>query len=68
MSITRKDLAACANRELALRRKVYPRFIEQGKMKRAEADREIALMQAIYRILISLPNDVTDKLSAETAS
>lgn len=44
---TDADKEACAERELAMRRRVYPRWVSAGKMSRAEADREIALMDAI---------------------
>jgi hypothetical protein len=41
------DLVACVRRELAQRRRVYGRLVIEGKMKGKDADREIALMQAI---------------------
>lgn len=44
---TFNELAACAEREVKFRRRVYARRIDQGKMKQADADREIALMEAI---------------------
>lgn len=34
-------------RELLMRRRVYPRFVEQKKMSQTQADRQIALMDAI---------------------
>lgn len=37
----------CATRELAIRRAVYPKRVESRRMKQAECDREIALMEAI---------------------
>lgn len=45
--ITFSDKEACARRELKFRRQVYPRRVEQGKMKQADADREIEVMEAI---------------------
>jgi hypothetical protein len=41
------DMLTCARRELALRRVVYPKRVEQGRMKPANAERETLLMQAI---------------------
>jgi len=41
------DLAACAKREVAQRRRVYARLVVTGRMEQAKADKEIALMQAI---------------------
>lgn len=45
--INRADKITCLKREISMRRRVYPRWIESGKMKQETADREIALMEAI---------------------
>ena len=45
--ITPADKRACIERELRMRRRVYPRFVQNGKLTQAEADREIAVMEAI---------------------
>lgn len=45
------DLLACARRELAMRRKVYPRQVALGRMKQSDADRETAHMAAIVTLL-----------------
>jgi hypothetical protein len=37
----------CAERELALRRSVYPKRVRDGRMKQAHADHEIACMEAV---------------------
>ena len=37
----------CIAREIAMRRRVYPGRVNRGQMKQAEADREIAIMEAI---------------------
>jgi hypothetical protein len=47
--ITTADKLACAKRELAMRRGVYPRFIDAGKMSAGKAAHEIAAMEAIVR-------------------
>jgi hypothetical protein len=44
----------CAKRELAMRERVYPKWVETGRMKREEADRELAAMQAIVATLQGL--------------
>lgn len=41
------EKAAAAEREVAMRRSVYAIRIDSRKMTRAEADREIAIMQEI---------------------
>jgi hypothetical protein len=54
MPVTYEDKLACANRELAMRQRVYPDWIARRKMTREKADHEIAVMQAIaddYAIL-----------------
>jgi hypothetical protein len=42
-----EELHKCANHELAQRRRVYPRLVAAGKMTKADADREIAMMSEI---------------------
>jgi hypothetical protein len=37
----------CVERELALRRSVFPKRVREGRMKQAHADHEIACMEAI---------------------
>ena len=41
------ELTACARRELAQRKKFYPRLICDGSISQPDADREIAMMRAI---------------------
>lgn len=40
-------LAACAEREAAMRRRVYPRWVESGRMTQGKATAEIKMMEAI---------------------
>lgn len=44
-------LAVSAEREVAFRRRVYAHRVSVGKMSRAKADEEIALMEAIAQHL-----------------
>jgi hypothetical protein len=37
----------CLERELRMRRRVYPRWVELGKMKMRDAEHEIKTMEAI---------------------
>lgn len=46
-----------AVRELHVRKSVYPRQVSSAKMKQADADRRIALQQAIIDSLQSLAKD-----------
>jgi hypothetical protein len=45
--VTTSDKLACAIRELAMRKTVYPRLIEKGQIRADNAEREIAIMKAI---------------------
>jgi len=47
MAITVHDKIKSLRRELAMRFRVYPRRVADGKMTQAEADHEIAVAQAI---------------------
>jgi hypothetical protein len=47
MTFTNEQLAACAEREVKQRRRVYPRWVEDGRMSQAFADEQIALMEWI---------------------
>ena len=54
MKVTIERQLQAAERELALRRRVYPRWIEKKKMTQAKADDEIAAMEAITETLRGL--------------
>jgi hypothetical protein len=45
--ITTADKLKCALRELEMRKRVYPRWIEAGRMGAGRAAHEIAAMEAI---------------------
>lgn len=47
--ITNADKLACVKRELKLRREVYPRRIDAGKMSNDKAAWEIKVMEEIVR-------------------
>jgi hypothetical protein len=47
--ITREEKRLCVARELRMRKRVYPRWVADGRMTQAEAEREIATMGAILR-------------------
>lgn len=51
------DQIACVKREIGMREKVYPRWIEQKKMTQAKADKEIETMKAVLVTLITLQNN-----------
>lgn len=41
----------CVEREIDMRRRVYPRWVAAGKMQQAKADNEIAVMEAVAATL-----------------
>ena len=52
--ITATDKLACAERELKMRKRVYARWVEEGRISEGKATHEIACMEAIaadYRVL-----------------
>lgn len=52
--ISLDEMIAAADREIAMRQRVYPRWVAEGRMKQAKADHEIAAMRAIATTLKSL--------------
>jgi hypothetical protein len=50
-------MIGCARRELALRKRVYPKLIFQQKMSGDEADSEIELMSRICSTLEQLKRE-----------
>jgi hypothetical protein len=52
--ITLKRQIACVRRELAMRQKAYPKWVLGMRMSQAEADEEIAAMQAVHDTLMTL--------------
>lgn len=46
-TITARDKQLCAEREVAIRRRVYPRWVARGQMTQGDAEREIAIMETI---------------------
>jgi len=49
MTFSAEQLAACAEREVKQRRRVYPRWVEDGRMSQAFADEQFAMMEQIAR-------------------
>ena len=47
LPVTIPEMVREAEREVALRRRVYPRWVAEGRMKQHHAARQIALMEAI---------------------
>ena len=52
--VTITEQLACAKREVGMRKRVYPRWVEANRMTKAKADAEIAAMEAIVATLEQL--------------
>lgn len=46
LPITTHEMVTEIEREIAMRERVYPRWIADGKLKQAKADRQIAILRA----------------------
>lgn len=59
IALTLEEQIAEVERELGMRRRVYPRFVEAGKMSRQKADRQVADLEAVLLTLRRLhdPDD-----------
>jgi signal recognition particle subunit SEC65 len=49
-----RDQLRCVNREINMRTKVYPKWVERGSMTQKKADEEIATMKAVRDTLMDL--------------
>jgi hypothetical protein len=47
VTFTLTELRECAEREIRLRRRVYPNRVDTGRMSQRDADRQIAMMEEI---------------------
>lgn len=45
------DQIACVKREIAMRERAYPRWVESERMTQAQADRELLSMRAVLETL-----------------
>ena len=61
--MTIKEQLDCAKRELAMRERVYPRWVLQEKMDQKKADHEIACMKAIVATLKPLDEQESGQMS-----
>ena len=45
------DLLGCCRRELALRQRVYPKWVDKGTMTEKKAEKELELMRSVVEFL-----------------
>ena len=60
-SVTVAEMIACVERELAMRRRVYPRWVLAGKLTKAAADLELTRMEAVRATLTSAQVELTER-------
>ena len=48
------DLVSCINRELALRERVYPKWVRERRMTQDRAKEELANMLKVQRLLVNI--------------
>lgn len=48
---------ACVKREIAMRERVYPKWVLSGRMKAETADHEVSCLKAVLGTLIGLQVD-----------
>lgn len=58
--MTIDDQIKCVRREIAMRRQMYPKWVASGRLKKGQADHEIAAMEAVLATL--------DKVAVATAT
>lgn len=63
--ITRAQKITVLKREVAMRQRVYPRMVRDGKMSEADAERETAVMSAILADYAEVVHEVVDSGGAE---
>lgn len=65
MSVPLARQIACIERELRMRRRVYPRWVEGGRMTADKSRQEIEDMEAVLATLRALPQEQGELLSNE---
>ena len=54
MQISLEEMISCVEREIGMRERVYPRWVEQKKMLQTTADQELARMRAVLNLLVDV--------------
>lgn len=66
---TLEQMVVCARREFNLRKKVYPKWVEGGRMTEIQARHEIECMESIYYTLFRLKElqDASEEMKMATS-
>lgn len=49
--VTKAERIKCVEREIKMRERVYPRWVEVKRMKQSEADHELRVMRSVLEIV-----------------
>ena len=55
VAISVREQLSCVEREIVMRKRVYPNWVRAGKMSQAKADAELMTMRAVALTLRALP-------------
>jgi hypothetical protein len=64
MNVSLKQQIKCVEREIAMRKQVYPRWVNINKLSQQKADEELAAMEAVERSL-RLVRDMVQTMDRE---
>lgn len=59
--VTLDEQIACVDRELGMRRKLYPRWVASGKLTQANADAELWRLEAVRETLACAKREAADR-------
>ena len=54
VGVNLEDQIAAVRREIAMRERAYPRFVERKQLTQAKADHELLAMHAVLRTLLDI--------------
>ncbi|MDQ3562704.1 MAG: hypothetical protein M3436_00715 [Pseudomonadota bacterium] len=63
--ITLDEQLTCVRREIAMRQRVYPKWVTLGKLSAVKADHELLCMQAVLETLLRVQGIEKDYLEAK---
>jgi hypothetical protein len=62
---TLTDQIDCVKREIAMRERVYPTWVDRRRMSQEQMDRELGRMRAVLRTLQALQSELICKKCSE---
>lgn len=62
------DQIDCVKREIGMRERVYPTWVQRRRMSQEQADRELSRMRAVLRTLQDLQSELVGKKNPDPLS